>query len=149
MAKDKRPIRSVQIRANFRSNVRIFAGDSEPDAAAMHYVTDGNPSPKLVDEVFAKTINAIHKREPSILLVIRDDKFIEEDEETGVAIAAALTPAMARALEPPDNEPGRARPKPSPKAEAASKPAGKSAKAAPKRAGASGPSPKKPRKKDD
>jgi hypothetical protein len=126
MANGKRPIKSVQIRANFRSSVRIFAGDSEPDAAAMQYVTAGNPSRKLVDEVFAKTIKAIHDPQPSILLVIRDDKFIEEDADFRL----------------PGEEDEVA------KAKAARKPATRRARAAPKRASPSGGSPKKPRKKN-
>jgi hypothetical protein len=88
MATEILPAKFVIINVGFKASVVVFAGNSPSEASAGVFQTDGNPTMDLIDEIFQKTIQAIHSASPSINLSIRDGRFIERDDSFNPHVAA-------------------------------------------------------------
>jgi hypothetical protein len=91
VATEIRPAKFVIINVAFKASVVVFAGNTPSEASSGLFQTDGNPTMDLIDEIFQKTIQAIHSASPSINLNIRDGRFIERDDSFNPHVAALDT----------------------------------------------------------
>jgi hypothetical protein len=80
MARQVKKLGFFEIDMSLAGDVMIYGGEQVGDVEAKRYRTHTNPKRNVVEEVLAKLTKAFHDDQPTIDVVIVDDKWIEGDD---------------------------------------------------------------------